>query len=69
MSDTREALLRKLSEKQKALQEIRDASSPYEGTAEVAGDWSKNKEALAKEISDIKSELAALDGNASGTQR
>ena len=64
MSDKREALSRRLAEKQGALRELRDVSSFFEGSAEVAGDWSKNKEALSKEISDIESELAALDGNA-----
>jgi hypothetical protein len=64
MSDKREALSRKLAEKQGALRELHDVSSFFEGSAEVAGDWSRHKEALSKEISDIESELAALDGNA-----
>ena len=67
MSDKRDALSRKLSEKQKALLEIRDASNLYQGTAEVAGDWSERKAALAQEISNIKVELAALDDNSDGT--
>jgi hypothetical protein len=64
MSDKREALSRKLAEKQGALRELSDASSFFEGSAEVAGDWAKHIAGLSREISDIESELAALDGNA-----
>jgi len=65
MPGKKEALARKLVESQKALQEFRDQTGIYKGGGEVVGDWSKHEAALVKEISDIKSQLAVLDGHAS----
>jgi hypothetical protein len=61
MSGQRDALVKKLAEKEEAFHVLLGTRAGYANYAEVGGDWSKTEATLRREISELKAQISNAD--------